>query len=178
MVKTDTGTVLVQVAPAEFLKEMDTSFKKGDQIEVVGAKNIGTVKAKRFWREKLPSATTPRPCETIAEFPSGWVGRRPRSSRLAIRNWRLSGDQALAEGLRVRARCAIVPGNLYFSTRSNSSGRGIHGNPQLGVILAGAVNDVPQQHDSSRYPNPTRRTRAAWDPSCVSLLPPFFSATS
>jgi hypothetical protein len=42
VVKTDTGTVLVQLAPAEFLKEIDASFKKGDQIEVVGAKNMGT----------------------------------------------------------------------------------------------------------------------------------------
>ncbi len=42
VVKTDTGTVLVHVAPAEFLKEMETSFNKGDQIVVVGAKNTGT----------------------------------------------------------------------------------------------------------------------------------------
>ncbi len=42
VVKTDTGTVLVQLAPADFLKEIDASFKKGDQIEVVGAKNMGT----------------------------------------------------------------------------------------------------------------------------------------
>ena len=42
IVKTDTGTVLVQLAPAEFLKEIDTSLKKGDQIDVVGAKNMGT----------------------------------------------------------------------------------------------------------------------------------------
>src|SRR5215469_17022539 len=40
-VKTDAGTVIVYVAPAEFLKDIDTSFKKGDQIEVVGAKNAG-----------------------------------------------------------------------------------------------------------------------------------------
>jgi len=38
VVKTDTGTVLVHVAPASFLKEMDTSFTKGDQVEVLGAK--------------------------------------------------------------------------------------------------------------------------------------------
>lgn len=38
VVKTDTKTVLVHVAPGEFLKEMDTSFNKGDQVEVVGAK--------------------------------------------------------------------------------------------------------------------------------------------
>jgi hypothetical protein len=42
VVKTDTGTVLVQLAPADFLKEIEASFKKGDQIEVVGAKNMGT----------------------------------------------------------------------------------------------------------------------------------------
>ena len=41
VVKTDTGTTLVYVAPAQFLKEMDTEFKKGDQVEVVGAKNTG-----------------------------------------------------------------------------------------------------------------------------------------
>jgi len=38
VVKTDTGTVLVQLAPASFLKEIDASFTKGDQVEVVGAK--------------------------------------------------------------------------------------------------------------------------------------------
>ena len=42
LVKTDTGNVLVQLAPADFLKEIDASFKKGDAIEVVGAKNMGT----------------------------------------------------------------------------------------------------------------------------------------
>jgi len=38
VVKTDTGTVLVHVAPADFLKEIDTSFKKGDEVQVVGCK--------------------------------------------------------------------------------------------------------------------------------------------
>lgn len=38
VVKTETKTVLVHVAPGEFLKEIDTSFNKGDQVEVVGAK--------------------------------------------------------------------------------------------------------------------------------------------
>ncbi len=42
VVKTDTGTVLVHVAPAGFLKEIEASFNKGDQIVVVGAKNAGT----------------------------------------------------------------------------------------------------------------------------------------
>lgn len=38
VVKTDTKTVLVRVAPTEFLKEIDTSFNKGDQVAVLGAK--------------------------------------------------------------------------------------------------------------------------------------------
>ena len=42
LVKTDAGTVLVQLAPAEFLKEIDATFKKGDAIQVIGAKNTGT----------------------------------------------------------------------------------------------------------------------------------------
>lgn len=42
LVKTDTGTVLVQLAPAEFLKEIEATFKKGDEIQVTGAKNTGT----------------------------------------------------------------------------------------------------------------------------------------
>jgi len=38
VVKTDTGTVLVHLAPADFLKEMDSTFKKGDEVQVIGAK--------------------------------------------------------------------------------------------------------------------------------------------
>jgi hypothetical protein len=38
VVKTDTGTVLVRLAPAGFLKEMDCSFNKGDAVVVTGAK--------------------------------------------------------------------------------------------------------------------------------------------
>jgi hypothetical protein len=38
VVKTDSKTVLVHVAPASFLKEIDTTFNKGEQIEVVGCK--------------------------------------------------------------------------------------------------------------------------------------------
>jgi hypothetical protein len=40
-VKTETGTVVVYVGPADFLADIDTSFKAGDQVEVVGAKNTG-----------------------------------------------------------------------------------------------------------------------------------------
>jgi hypothetical protein len=38
VVKTETKTILVHVAPSGFLKEMDTSFKVGDQVEVIGCK--------------------------------------------------------------------------------------------------------------------------------------------
>ncbi len=42
VVKTDTGTVVVHLAPGEFLKEIDSSFKKGDEVQVVGAKAPNT----------------------------------------------------------------------------------------------------------------------------------------
>ena len=38
VVKTDTKTVVVHVAPTDFLKEIDTSFNKGDEVVVLGAK--------------------------------------------------------------------------------------------------------------------------------------------
>jgi len=38
VVKTESKTVLVHVAPADFLKEIDTAFNKGEEIEVVGCK--------------------------------------------------------------------------------------------------------------------------------------------
>src|ERR1039457_5829038 len=38
VVKCETKTVLVHVAPSEFLKEIDATFNKGDQVTVVGAK--------------------------------------------------------------------------------------------------------------------------------------------
>ena len=41
VVKTDTTTVLVYAAPGAFLKEIDTAFNKGDQVQVVGAKAPG-----------------------------------------------------------------------------------------------------------------------------------------
>ena len=36
--KNDTDTILVHVAPEKFLKEMDTEFAKGDQLEILGCK--------------------------------------------------------------------------------------------------------------------------------------------
>jgi hypothetical protein len=38
VVKTDSKTVIVHVAPAAFLKEIETSFNKGDEVSVTGAK--------------------------------------------------------------------------------------------------------------------------------------------
>lgn len=38
VLKSDTETILVHVAPDKFLKEMDTSFNKGDVLEIVGCK--------------------------------------------------------------------------------------------------------------------------------------------
>ena len=51
VVKTDTSTVLVHVAPADFLKEMDTSFKKGDEVQVIGAKAPNTTEGEILARE-------------------------------------------------------------------------------------------------------------------------------
>lgn len=38
VVKTETKTVLVHVAPGDFLKDIDTTFSKGEQVEVLGCK--------------------------------------------------------------------------------------------------------------------------------------------
>ena len=37
-VKTDTNTVLVYVGPGDFLKEIEVSFSKGDEVNVTGCK--------------------------------------------------------------------------------------------------------------------------------------------
>jgi len=38
-VKTDAKTILVYVGPGDFLKEIEVSFNKGDQVNVTGAKS-------------------------------------------------------------------------------------------------------------------------------------------
>jgi hypothetical protein len=38
-VKTDAKTILVYVGPGDFLKEIEVSFNKGDQVNVIGAKS-------------------------------------------------------------------------------------------------------------------------------------------
>lgn len=72
-VKTDTGTVIVYVAPAEFLKEIDTSFNKGDQIEVLGAKNTGPEGEEVLAKElTVGSNTTTLRDESGVPVWSGW----------------------------------------------------------------------------------------------------------
>jgi hypothetical protein len=51
VVKADTKTVLVHVAPSDFLKEIDTSFKKGDEVLIVGAKVPGATEEEILARE-------------------------------------------------------------------------------------------------------------------------------
>jgi hypothetical protein len=38
VVKTESKSVVVRAAPADFLKEIDTTFNKGEQVEVLGCK--------------------------------------------------------------------------------------------------------------------------------------------
>jgi hypothetical protein len=58
VVKTDQGLVLVQVAPTAFLKEMDTSYKKGDIVQVVGAKTLDATEEQVLAREITIGADT------------------------------------------------------------------------------------------------------------------------
>jgi len=51
VVKTESKTVLVHVAPADFLKEIDTTFNKGEQVEVVGCKAPDTTEEEILARE-------------------------------------------------------------------------------------------------------------------------------
>jgi DNA/RNA endonuclease YhcR with UshA esterase domain len=51
VVRTDTGTVLVHLAPADFLKEIDSTFKKGDEVQVVGCKAPNTSENEIMARE-------------------------------------------------------------------------------------------------------------------------------
>jgi len=58
MVKTDTGSVLVRLAPASFLKEIDASFAKGDQVQVTGAKAPDTAEEEILAREITVGSNT------------------------------------------------------------------------------------------------------------------------
>lgn len=58
VVKTDTSTVLVRVAPAAFLKEMDTSFAVGNQVQITGAKALGVAEEQILAREIILGTNT------------------------------------------------------------------------------------------------------------------------
>lgn len=58
VVKTDTASVLVRVAPAAFLKEMDTSFAVGNQVQVTGAKALNVAEEQILAREIIIGTNT------------------------------------------------------------------------------------------------------------------------
>jgi hypothetical protein len=78
VVKTDTGQVLVHVAPADFLKEMDTSFKKGDEVQITGAKAPNATETEILAREITvgTNTTTLRDDKGIPV----WAGWKPAKS--------------------------------------------------------------------------------------------------
>ncbi len=57
-VKTDAKTILVYVGPGDFLKEIDVSFNKGDQVNVVGAKSSNTAEEEILAREITVGSNT------------------------------------------------------------------------------------------------------------------------
>jgi hypothetical protein len=77
VVKTDNKTVLVQVAPADFLKEIETSFNKGDQVEVVGCKAPDATEEEILAREITvgQNTTTLRDDKGVPV----WAGWKPSS---------------------------------------------------------------------------------------------------
>lgn len=58
VVKTDASSVLVRVAPATFLKEIDTSFAVGNQVLVTGAKALGVAEEQILAREIILGTNT------------------------------------------------------------------------------------------------------------------------
>jgi hypothetical protein len=78
VVKTETKTVLVHVAPGEFLKEIDISFNKADQVEVVGAKASDAPEEEILAREITDGSNT-----TTLRDNKGipiWAGWKPSKS--------------------------------------------------------------------------------------------------
>ena len=75
VVKTETKSILVHVAPSDFLKEMDTSFKVGDQVEVVGCKAPNATEEEVLAREITvgQNTTTLRDDKGVPV----WVGWKP-----------------------------------------------------------------------------------------------------
>ena len=78
VVKTDTGTVLVRVAPASFLKDIDTSFAKGDQVQVVGCKAPNSTEDEILAREITvgTNTTTLRDDKGVPVW-AGWTPSKP-----------------------------------------------------------------------------------------------------
>lgn len=58
VVKTDTATALVRVAPAAFLREMDTSFAVGNQVQVTGARALNVAEEQILAREIVVGTNT------------------------------------------------------------------------------------------------------------------------
>ena len=75
VVKTDSKNVLVHVAPADFLKDIDTSFNKGELIEVVGCKAPDATEEEILAREITvgQNTTTLRDDKGVPV----WVGWKP-----------------------------------------------------------------------------------------------------
>ncbi|MGC2110261.1 MAG: hypothetical protein WA655_12145 [Candidatus Korobacteraceae bacterium] len=57
-VKTDTKTILVYVGPGDFLKEIEVSFNKGDQIDVTGCRAPNTTEEVLLAREITVGSNT------------------------------------------------------------------------------------------------------------------------
>jgi len=77
VVKTESKTVVVHAAPASFLKEMDTTFNKGEQVEVVGCKIADTAEEEILAREITvgQNTTTLRDDKGVPV----WAGWKPSS---------------------------------------------------------------------------------------------------
>lgn len=58
VVKSDAASVLVRVAPSSFLKEMDTVFAVGNQVQVTGAKAVNVAEEQILAREIVVGTNT------------------------------------------------------------------------------------------------------------------------
>lgn len=58
VVTTDTKTILVYVGPTNFLKEIEVTFNKGDQVQVTGSPSTGSVEEVILAREITAGTNT------------------------------------------------------------------------------------------------------------------------
>jgi predicted PhzF superfamily epimerase YddE/YHI9 len=75
VVKTGDNTLLVRLAPDEFLKEMEISFQKGDNVEIIGAKLADAPAPEMLAREVTANNNT-----VVLRDDAGkpvWVGWNP-----------------------------------------------------------------------------------------------------